>query len=92
MGSYQTVVLVFPNWWTDLPMPVYSFFDEYDLTEKNIVVFCTHGGSGFSDTVSTVKELEPKAVVMEGLAVYHDDVEDSEDKVIEKVEKLGIGK
>lgn len=54
MGSYQTVVLVFPNWWTDLPMPVYSFFDEYDLTEKNIVVFCTHGGSGFSDTVSTV--------------------------------------
>ena len=25
MGQYDKVYLVFPNWWADLPMPVYSF-------------------------------------------------------------------
>ena len=30
----DTVYLVFPNWWGDLPMPVYSFFDACDFTFK----------------------------------------------------------
>lgn len=90
--SFQTLVLVFPNWWADLPMPVYSFFEEYDFAGKNIVVFCTHGGSGFSDTIRTIQELEPDAAVTEGLAIYHNDVAEAEDEVVEKLGELGIGK
>lgn len=36
IADYDTIWLAFPNWWADLPMPVYSFFEEYDLSEKNI--------------------------------------------------------
>ena len=34
LHDYQTIYFVYPNWWGDLPMPVYSFFDEYDFTRK----------------------------------------------------------
>ena len=81
MGQYEKVYLVFPNWWGDLPMPVYSFLEEYDLAGKDIVLYVTHEGSGFSGTVDTVSELEPKANVSEGLSIRGGDVEDSEKEV-----------
>lgn len=56
------------------------------------MVFCTHGGSGFSDTIRTIQELEPDAAVTEGLAIYHNDVAEAEDEVVEKLGELGIGK
>ena len=81
MGQYEKVYLVFPNWWADLPMPVYSFLEEYDLAGKDVVVYVTHEGSGFSGTVDTVKDLEPEANVSEGLSIRGGDVEDSENEV-----------
>ena len=34
LSGYDTVFLGYPNWWGDMPMAVYSFLDEYDLSEK----------------------------------------------------------
>ena len=79
--SYSTVCLVFPNWWGDLPMALYSFFDTYDFTGKTLYVSVTHGGSGFSRTVSTIEELAPGTQVIEGLSIRDSDVPDSEDSV-----------
>ncbi|MBR1741456.1 MAG: hypothetical protein IJ733_06210 [Lachnospiraceae bacterium] len=80
-AEYKTVYLVFPNWWGDMPQALYSFFDEYDFSGKKLNVFVTHGGSGFSDTISTIKSLEPDAEVEEGLSVRDSDVPDSEKDV-----------
>lgn len=85
MDQYKTVVMVFPNWWGDLPMPVYSFFDEYDLAGKDIVVYVTHEGSRYSGTVSTISELEPEASVREGLSVRGGDVAGSEAEVRDSI-------
>ena len=38
-----------------MPMAVYSFLDEYDLSGKTIVPFVTSGGSGFSGSVSEIE-------------------------------------
>ena len=46
----------YPNWWYDMPMAMYSFFDEYDLSNKTIIPFNTSGGSAFSDTINTIKK------------------------------------
>ena len=81
MGGYDTVYLVFPNWWGDLPMPVYSFFDACDLSGKKINVFITHEGSGFSGTIDTIKELEPEAEVTEGIAVRGGSVDEEEENI-----------
>lgn len=69
LQGYDTVYLGFPNWWGDMPMLLYTFLDSVDLSDKKVVVFCTSGGSGFSDTVNTIKRLEPNATVVEGLHV-----------------------
>lgn len=69
MDSYDVVFLGYPNWWGDMPMAVYSFLDEYDLSGKQIIPFVTSGGSGFSNTVAAIAQLEPQAQVIEGLAL-----------------------
>ena len=81
MNGYDTVYLVFPNWWGDLPMPVYSFFDACDLSGKKINVFITHEGSSFSRTIDTIQELEPEAEVTEGIAVRGGSVAEEEQDI-----------
>jgi flavodoxin len=66
-------------------MPVYSFFDEYDLSGKEVVVYATHEGSRFSDTVNTITDLEPDAVVTEGLSVRGGEVSESEQAVRDSI-------
>ena len=41
----------------------------YDLAEKTILPFVTHGGSGFSGTINTIRQIEPDATVLEGLSI-----------------------
>ena len=77
----ETVYLVYPNWWGDLPMALYSFFDEYDFAGKTICVSVTHGGSGFSGGISTIQSLEPDAQVVEGLSLRDSSVPDAEEEV-----------
>ena len=79
--DYDNIYLVFPNWWGDLPMPVYSFLEAHDLTGKTVNVFVTHEGSRFSNTVGTIQGLEPNAEVQEGLAVQGGSVSDEEQNI-----------
>lgn len=69
LADYDTVYVGFPNWWGDMPMILYTFFDTYDLSGKTVALFCTSGGSGLSDTVNEVKKLEPNATVTKGLHI-----------------------
>ena len=69
IGQYDVIYVGFPNWWGDMPMILYTFFDTYDLSGKTIAPFCTSGGSGLSNTVNEIKDLEPNATVTEGLHI-----------------------
>lgn len=78
MEDYNIVFLGFPNWYYDMPMAVYTFLDEYDLSGKTIVPFSTSGGGGFSNTISAIRELEPGATVLtDGFTVTHSRVENT---------------
>ena len=44
--DYDTVFIGYPNWWAEMPMPVYTFLEKYDLSDKKVYKFCTHEGSG----------------------------------------------
>ena len=46
---YENIFLGYPNWWGDMPMPVYTFLDQYNFEGKKIYHFCTHEGSGGID-------------------------------------------
>ena len=80
LDDYDTVILGYPNWWYDMPMAVYTFLENYDLSDKTIIPFVTHGGSRFSNTIENLRSIIPQATIVEGLAVYqHDVIEKEED-------------
>ena len=90
MDKYKTVIVAFPNWWTTMPMALFTFLESYDFDHKVICPLVTHGGSGFSDSLKDIARLCPGAVLKEGLAIYGDDAEKS-DKALEKwVRKLEL--
>ena len=84
LEQYDRIFLGFPNWWYDLPMPLYSFLESYDLSGKEIMPFTVHGGSGFSGALNTIAELQPDALVYEnGLSISRNAVTDCETQVAE---------
>lgn len=89
LDNYDVIFLGFPNWWGDMPMAVYSFLDEVDLSGKTIVPFVTSGGSGFSNTISTIEDMESGATFQEGLSISGSSAVNAQDQVTEWLSGLG---
>lgn len=87
-NDYDTFFIGYPNWWYDMPMALYSFFDEYDFSGKTIIPFVTSGGSGFSNTINHIKSLEPNANVLDGLNISGRRVQGAEKRVEEWLKNL----
>ena len=81
MEDYDIIFLGFPNWWGGLPMPVYTFFEEYDFSGKTIIPFASHEGSELGKGPSEIVKLCPGAKVMDGLAVRGSAVGSSKDSI-----------
>lgn len=77
--DYGTIFVGYPNWWGDMPMPVYTFLESYDFSNKKVYHFCTHEGSGGVDR--------------NGFAIYghtaQNNREEAEQKVNEWLKGLG---
>lgn len=84
MAKYDTVYIGFPVWWYDLPMPVWTFLEEYDLSGKTVIPFFSHNGSSNgANSVNRVLELAAGAEVLadEALSVRGSNVAGSEQEV-----------
>ena len=90
--QYDVIYVGFPNWWGDMPMILYTFFDTYDLSGKTVALFCTSGGSGLSGTVNEVKSLEPNATVTQGLHIGSGSSSNPDNAVSEWLNALGLAK
>ena len=89
--QYDTIILGFPSWIGDMPMPVYSFLEENDFGAKTIIPFVTHGGSGFGSTVEAISRLQLGAFVSgDGLSVPRGDLADGEGEIRQWAEDLGL--
>ena len=88
LEAYDRIYIGYPIWWGDMPMILYTFFDQYDLSGKTIVPFGTHGGSGFAGTPDTIEQLEPQATVLEGLTISRDQIQDAEQQIVDWVNGL----
>ena len=69
MEQYDIVFLGYPIWWGDMPMAVYTFMDSYDFSDKVVIPFNTHEGSGESETYSAIASYLPDAQVLDGMAI-----------------------
>ena len=68
---------------------MYTLFDSYDFSGKDLVVFITHYGSRFGRCVQTIRALEPEATVYEGLAINQTQVAGAQNDVIARLQELG---
>lgn len=71
IDDYDTIILGYPNWWASIPMPIASFLEEYDLTNKTIIPFCSHGGGRFGQSLTAISKLEPDAEMGEAMDVHY---------------------
>lgn len=83
LHGIDIIFLGFPNWWGTMPMAVFTFLEEYRWKGKRIIPFCTHEGSGLSNSIREIKKTCPEAEVDQGIAIYGHEVQFSE-KVIER--------
>jgi flavodoxin len=90
MDDYDVIFLGFPNWWYDMPMAMYSFLEEYDLSGKTVIPFCTSGGSQFSDALDTIRKMQPNIDLLDGLAVRDDDTLKAQSSVVNWLQELGF--
>lgn len=90
MASYDVIFLGYPDWWGTMPMPVFTFLGEYDLSGKTIVPFCTHEGSGLGRSVADIKKICPRSTVMDGLAIRGSGVKQAQNEVSAWLREIGM--
>lgn len=70
INDYDTIFLGYPIWWGDMPMIVYTFIENHDLSGKTVIPFNTHEGSGSAGTYEKLKtKLNKSTVNTDGLAL-----------------------
>jgi flavodoxin len=81
INKYDIIYLGYPNWWGTMPMPVHTFLESYDLSNKIIIPFCTHEGSGLGHSVKDIVSLCPKSKVANAKPLLGSNVKNARSEV-----------
>ncbi|MGN0033582.1 MAG: flavodoxin [Candidatus Limimorpha sp.] len=92
--DYDIVFIGYPNWWGDIPMAVYTFIEKHQWKGKTVIPFCTHEGSGLSDTERYIANACKGATVKSGLAIKGSTAQNKQEQARKSVdqwlENLGL--
>lgn len=69
LDGYDVIYLGYPNYWSTMPMAVFTFLERFDFSGKTIKPFCTHEGSGMGSSIRDIQKLCPDAIIEKGLAI-----------------------
>ncbi len=83
-ADYDVVFIGSPNWWSDMPMALYTFIEANDWSGKTVAPFVTHEGSGLSSIPGKIK-VATKAKMLDGLAVYGHVAQNEREEAAENV-------
>lgn len=81
LEEYDVIYLGYPNYWSTMPMAVFTFLEHFNFSGKVIKPFCTHEGSGMGSSVEDIRKLCPTARVEPGLAIQGGSVSHSQKEV-----------
>ena len=90
VSGYDTIILAYPLWWSDVPMFYYTLLEKIDLSGKTVIPICSNGGSGLARSVDTIRKLAPKAKVKNGLSIYRDGGKSLDKGLDEYLKKNGV--
>ena len=69
LSSYSTVYLGYPNYWGTMPMVMFTFLEQADLTGITVMPFCTNEGSGMGSSEADIRKLCPGCILKTGLSI-----------------------
>ncbi len=90
MEQYDVVLVGYPTWWGTMPMPMFTFLNEYDFTGKVILPFSSNGGTRFGDSISDLSKQVPGAYVGQGFEFYYSGGSELEGELLDWLNDCGI--
>lgn len=87
IDEYDNIYLGYPNYWSTMPMAVFTLLENIDFSNKTIHPFCTHEGGGMGKSMDDIKKTCPKALLKQGLAIHGADVKNSTETIKKWLEK-----
>ena len=74
LDDYDIIYIGYPIWWFNAPMAIGSFLEEYDLSGKIIIPFCTSQDNGIDVSMDYIRKAAKGATVLDGYRVHGADV------------------
>lgn len=90
INKYDVVFIGYPNWWNDMPMPVFTFLEKYDFSGKTVIPFSTYGDSGFGRSIESIEKILNESTMLDGLAVQEHELDSAPEKVSQWLKKIGV--
>ena len=84
--EFDEIYIGYPVWLNDLPMPMYTFLEKYNLKGKLVHPFVTHEGTGLP-SIAKLKKAATGAVVTKGLSIYGHIAQNNRKKAQKDVDK-----
>ncbi len=69
LADYDIIFLGYPIWFGTYAPPIASLLEKVDLSDKQVVPFCTFGSGGLESSVKDLVEAEPNAMILPGYGV-----------------------
>ena len=66
IDAYENIFIGYPIWWDLPPRIINTFIEENDLTNKNIYLFATSGGSDIQESFNYLKNKYPNLHFING--------------------------
>lgn len=80
-AKYKYIFIGGPAWFFYWPMINYTFLDNHDLTDKTLIPFATHAGSGLKGIDDHLIEMYPNNKVLKGISINGSDTQADKDHV-----------
>jgi len=66
LDNYDKIIIGYPIWWFTAPSIINTFIEENHLDNKNILLFCTSGGSSIDKSIKDLEEKYPELKIIKG--------------------------
>lgn len=90
LDQYKTIFIGSPIWYNAPPMIMRTFYETYDLSDKTIVIFGTHEGSGIGSCTTWARQYFPNATYLDSYGVRGQNINGARSDVESWLRRIGI--